>query len=189
MTYDRRIPAHPALIGGMLLMALAGYAILYAFARDRSDEVGGSWVVTVCMIVLPLVIAAFHVRVRFTGASSAVSTLTLALWPLWRRHIPVERITSAETVTVRAFGDFGGIGLRFNTSGELGLLMRSGRGVRVTTDDGRVCTVVVPDPEELLRRLETARPGACPALSESAHNPLLGHRVRGRPLGRRPRRG
>jgi len=159
VSYDRRLPAHPALIGGMVLTALAGCGILYAIARDGADEIVGLWVVTVCVVVLPLVIAVFHMRVRLTGTEPAESTLTLALWPLWRRRIPVERIISAETVAVSALGDFGGIGLRFSTSGELGLLMRSGDGVRITTDDGRVCTVVVPDPEELLHRLDAVRPG------------------------------
>lgn len=160
MPYDRRLPAHPAFIGGMILVALVGCGILYVSARARPEETAGLSILIVGMIVLPLLCTVFHVRVRLSGTAPAESTFTVALWPLWRRRVPVERITSAEIVRVSAFGDFGGIGLRFNASGELGLLMRSGDGVRVTTDDGRVCTVVVPDPEELLHRLDTVRPGA-----------------------------
>ncbi|MBE2999943.1 hypothetical protein IDM40_14680 [Nocardiopsis sp. HNM0947] len=155
MTYERRVPAHPALIGAMVLMALGGCGILYAAARDQPDETVAHWMVVAMAIVMPLVIAAFHVRVRLSDG-----TLTVALWPLWRRRIPVDRITSVETVPVSAFADFSGVGLRFNTSGELGVLMRSGTGVRITADDGRVCTVVVHDAEELARRVDDARHGA-----------------------------
>lgn len=160
MVYDRRLPAHSAFVGGMVLLALIGCGILYLSARDRPEETVGLLILLVGMIVLPLLCTVLHVRVRLTGTGHpAGATLTVALWPLWRRRIPVERITSAEIVTVRAFGDFGGIGLKFSTSGELGLVMRSGEGVRVTTDDGRVCTVVVPTPEELVHRLDAIRSG------------------------------
>ncbi|WP_017612247.1 hypothetical protein [Nocardiopsis salina] len=154
MTYERRVPAHPALIGAMVLMALGGCGILYAAARDQPDETVALWMVVALAIVMPLLIATFHVRVRLAGA-----TLTIALWPLWRRRVPVDRITSVETVPVSAFADFSGVGLRFNSSGDLGVLMRSGTGVRVTADDGRVCTVVVPDAEDLARRVDEARDG------------------------------
>ncbi|WP_105565500.1 DUF1648 domain-containing protein [Microbacterium halophytorum] len=111
----------------------------------------GSGVLATAAVLLA---ARFVVRVDADGL-----TVRAPLgWP--RKHIAAGDIRSAEVVQVSPMGEFGGWGWRYGVAGAgMGIVMRAGEGIRVTTNAGKLVTVTVDDAETavaLLRGLTSA---------------------------------
>lgn len=64
-------------------------------------------------------------------------------WP--RIHIPVQDITSATVVEVRALRDWAGWGLRINTKGDTGVVLRSGTALSINKKGGRRTVITARD--------------------------------------------
>ncbi|MBB6170121.1 hypothetical protein HNR23_000181 [Nocardiopsis mwathae] len=88
--------------------------------------------------------------------SVAGGTLRLRAFPVWTFTIPVGRIRSVEVTSVDAFADYLGVGLRVGYGGSIGIIMRSGPAIAVTTDSGKRYVMVVPDPEAWRQRILVA---------------------------------
>jgi Protein of unknown function (DUF1648) len=60
-------------------------------------------------------------------------------------HIPLDQVTSADVVDVRAFSQYGGWGIRFALNGRLGVIVRSGEALEVHRRRGLDVVVTVDD--------------------------------------------
>lgn len=124
----------------------------------------GAAIATIILIVyVPIIVAEpdsflSHIWVPLLGITVAVLTIALrgnieikrgklliSAFPVWRFAIPLKDIRNVESVHVDAFSDFLGVGLRFGRGGAIGVVMRSGEGVEVTTIKGKRIIMVVPD--------------------------------------------
>lgn len=94
-------------------------------------------------------------------------SLAIRFWPLhlrWR-VVPCDAIERVEATHVSAFGDFGGVGVRYNVSlsrsglvrrGPKGYVTGSGPSLRIERRAARDLVVTVDDPERVLASLERA---------------------------------
>ena len=89
------------------------------------------------LLVLMLTMTAWQVQVDSRGLT-ARGTLG---WP--RLHVPAAEIERADVTTVRPFRDFGGWGLRTNTAGTVGVVVRKGEAIAVERTGGRRLVVTV----------------------------------------------
>ncbi len=124
--------------------ALALLIVLTIVTARLSADPVVLWImigVTVLMAVLVAMTVAFHVRVDAAG----LAVTSAAGWP--RVHIPLGDVESAGAVVVNPMGEFGGWGLRWAPGGGLGVVLRSGPGIRVQRRSGKVFTVTVNDAE------------------------------------------
>ena len=78
-----------------------------------------------------------------------------ALFPLYRRRIRLDTITSARAETYNPLGEYGGWGIKMGSTG-VALNARGNRGVRLTLQDGRRVLVGSQRPEELAEALGAA---------------------------------
>lgn len=101
-----------------------------------------SWAMLVIPVMLGVVIATmmvFEVRVDACGlrVRSALG------WP--RTFVPADEVIRAEAVQVNAFREFGGWGWRTGRHGQVGVVPRSGEGLRVECTGGRTFVITVDD--------------------------------------------
>lgn len=87
------------------------------------------------LIVLLLGMTGWRVLVDSQGLTA---TAQLG-WP--RQHIPADEVERADVVTISAFTEFGGWGLRVSPDGRTGVVTRSGPAIQVQRTGGRVFVV------------------------------------------------
>jgi len=132
---------------GVALLVTAGMALTTAILDLRLQGALSpvTWIVGACCLVVTaavLLSATFEVRVDDAGL-----TVRGPLgWP--RTHVERTDIRSVEVVQVSPMGEFGGWGWRYGVAGAgLGIVMRAGEAIRVTTTAGKRVTVTVDDAE------------------------------------------
>src|SRR5699024_8174949 len=96
------------------------------------------------LVMLPLVVlvpamTAWQVQVDARGLT-ARSTFG---WP--RQHVPAAEVERADVTEVSPFGEFGGWGMRTNTAGTVGVVIRKGEAIAVGRPGGRRFVVPVDD--------------------------------------------
>ena len=139
------------LVGALPAWLLVSVAVLVESPEPWTAQVPLLGLVTVAIFgPLPLFWRAnLQVVVRDDG-------LAIRLWPLHLRErvVACEAIERVEPTEVSPFGDFGGVGVRYNVRptrnglqvrGPKGYVAAAGPGVRVTRRDGRPLVVTVDD--------------------------------------------
>jgi Protein of unknown function (DUF3093) len=131
-------------------IALAQAVVLAVGVRAHARPVSPAVLAlgVVAGVVLPLLLMTLHVVVSVTQEE-----LWLALPPVWRRTVPLQRIVSVEVIDVSPLRDTGGYGLRFGGRGLVAVVMRRGRAVEVRTVTGERYVIGSRRPEQLRRAL------------------------------------
>lgn len=112
---------------------------IWVFALDQG---GAGWILAVVTLLVIALIAAtlvFHVRINAAG----LRVRSVAGWPRW--NIRASEITDIRVVHVNPVGEFGGWGLRIAVDGRMGVVLRTGEGLQVTRNNGRVFVVTIDD--------------------------------------------
>lgn len=130
---------------GVAILTTAGMTITTAILDIRilGALTAATWITGGCCVLvsaLVLLSSTFQVRVDAAGL-----TVRAPLgWP--RTHVAVGDIRSVEVVHVSPMGEYGGWGWRYGLGGVgLGIVMRAGEALRVTTTAGKKVTVTVDD--------------------------------------------
>lgn len=130
--------------GGVVILTVAlvlvlGMTLVSALLSGSAVAVAILGVSTLIIAVLLAMTIAFDVRVDRTGLSvdSVVG--------LPRLHVPLGDIAAVSVVEVNPMAEFGGWGMRWAPGGGLGVVQRSGPGIRVRRANGKVLTVTVDD--------------------------------------------
>ena len=122
-----------------------------------------SWTMAALVTVLFALVGAMTHRVQARADASGV-TIRMGAFGLPRRHVPLARITEAESAELSAVGD-GGLGVRFNAlTGTTAYKVRGGGALVLKLDSGRKIAVSVRDAatgaglvNDLLRHRSPAR--------------------------------
>ena len=101
-------------------------------------------------LVLLLIACSLWFRVRIDGAG--LEARSVAGWPVFR--VSASDIAHAASSHITPLADFGGWGIRW-APGRLGLVLRTGEGIVVTRNDGRIFAVTVDDADTAAGLLET----------------------------------
>ncbi|WP_162893235.1 DUF1648 domain-containing protein [Microbacterium halotolerans] len=129
---------------GVGVAVLAGLALTITILDVRLSGAMsvGTWITYAALALVTAAVMlsfVFVVRVDDDGL-----TVRAPLgWP--RKHVPRESIRSVDVVQVSPMGEFGGWGWRYGVGTGLGIVMRAGEAIRVTTDAGKRVTVTVDD--------------------------------------------
>lgn len=102
--------------------------------------------------ILPLGLALNLLCQRTTVTESELSVSFGALFPLYRRRVPLDDIGSAEAVTYSPLAEYGGWGIR-GWGRNVALNARGRRGVRLALRGGRTLLVGSQRPEALAAAL------------------------------------
>ncbi|MGO2140067.1 MAG: DUF1648 domain-containing protein [Leucobacter sp.] len=70
--------------------------------------------------------------------------------------VPAGQVTDVTVSDINPFGEFGGWGWRISVDGKVGIVMRTGEGIRVTRSKGRPLVVTLDDAESAAAALATA---------------------------------
>jgi hypothetical protein len=144
-----------------LLLGLAGVmTAVFVAVWLGTREVSGALIVPAIMVVLvgiglPLLFYFIEMSVRLDP-----HTLRIRYFPIWRRTIPVEEITSWEVRTYHPILEYGGWGIRLSMQGRGWCYNVSGnRGVQLTLRDGQGVLIGSQRPEELAAALQRVKGG------------------------------
>lgn len=142
----RRLPRG---VDAVVLVCTAACVLSIPFLLGFTEaENVASWIgLPIFLGIVPLLLAAMHSRV-----SVADGRLTLALVPLWRKHLPLDDLVEVRQRTIRA-RDMGGLGLRRTLDGATALVLRGTSAVEVVTRQGKRYVVGTGRPEELAEAL------------------------------------
>lgn len=138
-------------IMGASLVGLVACLILVASIRPA--EPVGIAIVSVSLLavlVLTVMCARFNVRIDERGFEAR----SLLGWPVVR--VPAGQVTDVTVSDINPFGEFGGWGWRISVDGKVGIVMRTGEGIRVTRSKGRPLVVTLDDAESAAAALATA---------------------------------
>ena len=105
--------------------------------------------ITVLMLVFCAMCAAFRVRIDSTGLEAR----SILGWPVFR--VPADDIARVESRQINPFAEFGGWGMRW-APGQTGLVLRTGEGIVVTRNDGRIFAITLDDSERAAATLASA---------------------------------
>lgn len=142
--FRKGAPVGIRVLGAVIVIACLGGAILGLTAAD------GDWAILVPLAGM-LVGAALGVAVGISHIAVSVDEgqVTVGFWPLYRRTLTHDEITSFEFVENVRPVSFGGIGYRRVPGGRIGLLWSGGPGVEIVTTGGQHITVVLDDAAKL----------------------------------------
>lgn len=146
-----------------LFAILTGAAVVTAIVLVATVGADGLFITALVYLVL------FAIAVVFSSARVTVDSrgLTVALGPgLRARQIAARDIAAVDVVNVRPIAEFGGWGVRTGRGGVVGVVLRAGSALRVTTSDGRRFVVTVDDTATaaaLLAGVALREQGATPA--------------------------
>lgn len=124
-----------ALVGAVVLIAVV--ALVFALVG-----IAVWWLLAIIALVVLLVALStmvFRVRVDARGLRAA----SMLGFP--RVRIPLDDIASVQVAHITPFAEFGGWGFRVTPDGQVGIVMRTGDGIRVTRTNGRTFSVTVAD--------------------------------------------
>ncbi|GAA1578393.1 DUF1648 domain-containing protein [Leucobacter aridicollis] len=138
-------------IMGASLVVLVACLILVASIRPAEPAgisiVGASLLV---VVVLTVTCMRFNVRIDERGLEAR----SFVGWPVMR--VPADQVVTVEVGDIHPFGEFGGWGWRLSVDGKIGIVMRTGEGIRVTRRTGRPLVVTIDDAESAATALATA---------------------------------
>ncbi len=126
-------------------LGLSAVAVAVAIA-----EAGLAWP------VLPLGLALNLLCLRTVTTERELVVTLGALFPLYRRRIPLAEITGAEAVTYSPLADYGGWGIRWGRNGAA-VNARGSRGVLLTLRGGKRLLIGSQRPDALAAALTAPR--------------------------------
>jgi hypothetical protein len=140
----RTSPSRGALIGIVILLAPAPLFGVAAAASNGFNAVSLS-IVGLLVASMACVVAAVLNAAAFLKCER--TSVVLGLMPMWRTRVPYEEIAEASVVTIDAYAEFAGWGIKGSARSELGRLYSVGgsRAVRVRTLEGRTYLVAFVD--------------------------------------------
>ncbi|GAA1324014.1 DUF1648 domain-containing protein [Leucobacter albus] len=136
-------------MAGALVVASASFIWIVTLRPVSVVAVAVTGVALVAVLVLTLVSMRFNVRIDERGLEAR----SFLGWP--RVWVPAESITSVEVGEIHPFGEFGGWGWRLSTDGSVGIVMRTGEGLRVGRASGRPLVITLDDAEAAAAALAT----------------------------------
>ncbi|RKQ89197.1 uncharacterized protein DUF1648 [Mycolicibacterium mucogenicum 261Sha1.1M5] len=138
-------------IMGASLVVLVACLILVASIRP-AEPVGISIVGASLLVVVVLTVTCMRFNVRID--ERGLEARSFVGWPVMR--VPAEQVVTVEVGDIHPFGEFGGWGWRLSVDGKIGIVMRTGEGIRVTRRTGRPLVVTIDDAESAAAALATA---------------------------------
>lgn len=138
-------------IMGASLVVLVACLILVASIRP-AEPVGISIVGASLLVVVVLTFTCMRFNVRID--ERGLEARSFVGWPVMR--VPADQVVTVEVGDIHPFGEFGGWGWRLSVDGKIGIVMRTGEGIRVTRRTGRPLVVTIDDAESAATALATA---------------------------------
>lgn len=140
----RTSPSGGALIVIEILLAPAPLFGIAAAASNGFDAVSLS-IVGLLVAAMACVIAAVLNAAAFVKCER--TSVVMGLTPVWRTRVPYAEIAEASVVTIDAYAEFAGWGIKGSARSELGRLYSVGgsRAVQVRTLEGRTYLVAFSD--------------------------------------------
>jgi hypothetical protein len=135
--------ANAAASVGLVIASVAACAVAVA-ATTIAIVLGG--IALWPLSLLPLVVLVFVLAtLNWTIRVDARGVLARSALGLPRVRIALADVESAEVVQIDPFRQFGGWGIRFGLNRDLGIVLRSGEGLRVVRKSGRSLVISVND--------------------------------------------
>jgi hypothetical protein len=131
--------AGPAPAVGIVVLALALVIIAAATLAGFTDGIGLIVLIPGLIVLLSLTSLFWRVRIDATGF------VARSILGVPRFRYTLAAVTEARTANVVPIGDFGGWGIRFGSSGRLGVVLRAGQALEIERTDGRVFVITVDD--------------------------------------------
>ena len=125
---------------GLAVLALTALTSLFAI----------HWPILIGLLVYVVI----HLHVRFTVTVTRDEIRVGNRW-LSMLTVPIEQIAAADTTTVDPFWEFGGWGLRVDTKGRTGVVIRKGSALRLTRGDGSEILITIDEPESAAATINT----------------------------------
>ncbi|MFF8816808.1 DUF1648 domain-containing protein [Leucobacter sp. NPDC015123] len=136
---------------GSALIVLVASLILVAGIRP-AEPVAITIVSVSLLVVLALTVLCmrFNVQIDDRGFEAR----SFLGWPALR--VPAADIADVEVGEIHPFAEFGGWGWRLSVDGKVGIVMRTGEGIRLSRRKGRPVVVTIDDAESAAAALATA---------------------------------
>lgn len=96
-------------------------------------------------LIVGLILASLFTMMSWRVVVDQRGLTVTGLFGFPRFHIPLESIVAAAAIEVRAFGEYGGWGVRFGRSGNWGVITRAGTAIEVQRRSGANFVVTVED--------------------------------------------
>ncbi|GAA1324009.1 DUF1648 domain-containing protein [Leucobacter albus] len=135
-------------------IAVGGVAALTVW-MFTIEPIGG-WISLGTLVFIAAVMPTalwFRVRIGPRGFEAR----SIIGWPVF--HVPAAEITEVVTAHIEPLGEFGGWGLRF-AGGRTGIVPRSGEGIVITRENGKVLVVTLDGADEAAAVLSAAAAAA-----------------------------
>lgn len=156
-----RLPQNTALSGEQAAVPIAdGERVYWAQVARSPRGVIAIPVVTIVFIIVLFAVVGLPVWATLIVGLILASLFTMFSWRVVvdqrgltvtglfgfpRFHIPLESIVAAAAIEVKAFGEYGGWGVRFGRSGNWGVITRAGTAIEVQRRSGANFVVTVDD--------------------------------------------
>jgi hypothetical protein len=96
-------------------------------------------------LIVGLILASLFTMLSWRVVVDQRGLTVTGLFGFPRFHIPLESIVAAAAIDVKAFGEYGGWGVRFGRSGNWGVITRAGSAIEVQRRSGANFVVTVDD--------------------------------------------
>ena len=127
-----------------VLAAVAGTVLLaMSFALSW-------WLLPIAVLVVGLLIGTGRISCRIDHDGLAARAFGIRIL-----HVPVDEVAEADVVEIDPFWEFGGWGLRVDTTGRIGLVTRKGPAIRIRRGDDSQVLITLDDAETAAATLNT----------------------------------
>lgn len=127
-----------------ILLVFVGVGVLLGAAEIlvvTTTEGQFWWFSFIPVVVLIILLSNLTFTVRIDSRGVRIRSV-IGFPSVW---IPLENLESANVVDVQAFSQYGGWGVRWNLSGRLGIILRSGQALEIHRRKGLVVVITVDD--------------------------------------------
>lgn len=126
-------------IGATMALMLGSTVMMFGMRPFHWAPVITMLATFVFVAVLTLVCARFTVRIDDEGLSARA----LTGWPTFR--VPAADVDHVDVGEIAPFAEFGGWGLRWIGGGAMGIVLRTGEGIRISRKSGKSLAITLDD--------------------------------------------
>lgn len=136
-------------MAGAILVMIFSVWLMYSSAADPVASL-----IAVGSLLLVIAVGAMSCSFRVRIDSNGIEARSMIGWPRFR--VPSADVKTVEATEISPFAEFGGWGIRW-APGRLGLVMRTGEGVVITRNDGRIFALTIDDSKTAAAALAAAK--------------------------------
>lgn len=125
------------IVGAAIALMLGSTIMLFGSRPFEWVPIIIMLVTFVCVACVTLMCARFTVRIDDAGLSARA----LTGWPTIR--VPADDVARVDVGEIVPFAEFGGWGLRWTGRGTMGIVLRTGEGIRISRKSGKSLTVTL----------------------------------------------